>query len=252
MHREFRMLGLGGAFVLLAMPLLLGTGQVPGGLDQPILANTFSIVAFDPDHEEWGVAVASRVPAVGAAVPWSKTGVGAIATQSLTNVSYGPHGLDQLAEGKTAQQVVKALTDADTGRELRQLAIVDTNGNVAVFTGKKCNPWAGHKTGKHYSCQGNLLAGEAVVEDMAKAFGETTGPFVWRLLAAMEAGEKAGGDKRGKQSAAIQVVRDKAAGSDPWRRYIDFRVDDHPTPIAELARLVALRVKRPKAAGTGR
>jgi uncharacterized Ntn-hydrolase superfamily protein len=203
-------------------------------------------VAFDPQQREWGVAVASRVPAVGAVVPWSKTAVGAIATQSATNIAYGPDGLGQLAEGKTAEQVVKALTDADKGRDWRQLGIVDSKGNVAAFTGKKCSAWAGHKTGKNYSCQGNLLAGEAVVEDMAKAFEESAGPLAWRLLAALEAGEKAGGDKRGKQSAAIQVVRDKGIGTDPLRRHVDFRVDDHANPIEELARLVALRVKRPK------
>src|SRR5207302_10568783 len=157
-----------------------------------------------------------------------------------TNTSYGPRGLELLADGKSAEEVVKLLTDEDKGRDVRQLGIVDAKGNAAVFTGSKCSAFAGSKIGKHYTCQGNLLAGEAVVNDMAKAFEEATGPLAWRIMAAMEAAEKAGGDKRGKQSAGILVVRAKSGrgGND---RMIDLRVDDHKSPVDELARILTLR-----------
>jgi len=205
--------------------------------------NTFSIVAYDPAAKEWGVAVASKYLAVGAAVPFGKAGVGAVATQSASNYSYGPRGLELLGQGKSAEEVVKMLTDEDAGRDYRQLGIVDAKGKVANFTGKGCNAWAGAKTGKHYSCQGNLLTGEKVVEEMAKAFETAEGPLAWRLMASLEAGEKAGGDKRGKQSAAILVVRE--APPSRGDRYIDFRVDDHKEPVTELARILALRMRRP-------
>jgi uncharacterized Ntn-hydrolase superfamily protein len=209
-------------------------------------ANTFSIVAYDPERREWGVGVASRVLAVGAVVPYAKAGVGGIATQAATNTSYGPRGLELLAKGKSAEEVVKLLTDEDDRKEVRQLGIVDAKGNAAVFTGSKCNLFAGSKSGTNYTCQGNLLAGEAVVNDMAKAFEEAKGPLAWRIMAAMEAAEKAGGDKRGKQSAGILVVRDKSGfgGND---RMIDLRVDDHKSPVEELARILNLRLRRPKA-----
>jgi uncharacterized Ntn-hydrolase superfamily protein len=209
-------------------------------------ANTFSIAAYDPDKKEWGVAVASKYLAVGSAVPWAKAGVGAIATQSAVNVTYGSKGLELLAQGKSAEEVVKTLTEEDKGRDFRQLGIVDAKGEVAVFTGKRCNPWAGHKTGKHYTCQGNLLTGEDVIDAMAKAFEESPGPLAWKLMAALEAGDKAGGDKRGKQSAAIVVVRDGAGPNGFGDRFVDFRVDDHEKPVEELARILALRVRQPK------
>lgn len=211
-----------------------------------VRVNTFSIVAYDPDTKEWGVAVASRVLAVGAIVPWAKAGAGAVATQSLTNVTYGPNGLKLLATGKSAEEVVKELTEADKNKDHRQLGIVDAKGNPAHFTGKRCNAWAGAKSGKHYTCQGNLLAGEKVVEDMARAFEEAKGPLAWRLLAAMEAGDMAGGDKRGKQSAGLLVVREGRGPGGRNDRYLDFRVDDHKTPVEELARILALRLRRPK------
>jgi uncharacterized Ntn-hydrolase superfamily protein len=207
--------------------------------------NTFSIVAFDPDKKEWGVAVASKYLAVGSVVPWAKAGVGAVATQASVNATYGPRGLELLAEGKTPEEVVKVLTDADKGKDFRQLGVIDAKGEVAAFTGLKCNAWAGHKTGKLYACQGNILAGEAVVNDMASAFEEAKGPLAWRMMAALEAAEKAGGDKRGKQSAAILVVRDKAGPNEFNDRYIDLRVDDHDDPIPELARILGKRIKRP-------
>jgi uncharacterized Ntn-hydrolase superfamily protein len=212
--------------------------------DPPIC--TFSIVAFDPEQQEWGVAVASKFLAVGAVVPWAKAGVGAIATQSHANTTYGPKGLDLLSQGKSAEDAIKLLTEADMGKDVRQVGIIDAKGNAATFTGSKCKAWAGGKTGKHYTCQGNILAGEAVIAEMAKAFEESSDRLAWRLLAALEAAEKAGGDSRGKQSAAILVVRDKAGYSGFNDRMIDFRVDDHATPVQELARILSLQMKQPK------
>src|SRR5262245_36860849 len=154
-----------------------GPAPDEGASPAPDVANTFSIAAYDPDRKEWGVAVASKYLAVGSAVPWAKAGVGAVATQAAVNVTYGPRGLELLAEGKSAEEVVKALTDADTGKAVRQLGVVDAKGNVAKHTGPKCNNWAGDKAGKHYTCQGNLLTGPEVVDEMAKAFEETKGPL---------------------------------------------------------------------------
>jgi uncharacterized Ntn-hydrolase superfamily protein len=241
--------GLAGVLLISASLWLAGHSPEPSirrptPKDPPV--NTFSIVAYDPDRQEWGVAVASKFLAVGAVVPWAKAGVGAIATQSHANTTYGPKGLELLGQGKSAEEVIKLLTEEDEGKDVRQVGIVDAKGNATTFTGSKCTEWAGGKTGKHYACQGNILAGEAVVNDMAKAFAEAKGPLAWRLMAALEAAEKAGGDKRGKQSAAILVVRDKAGYSGFNDRLIDFRVDDHATPVQELARILALRLKRPE------
>src|SRR5262245_57875905 len=213
----------------------------------PEPVNTFSIVAYDPDKKEWGVGVASKFLAVGSVVPWAKAGVGAVATQSFANTTYGPKGLELMAEGKSAEEVAKLLTDADTGKDQRQLGLIDAKGESATFTGEKCMAWAGGKAGKHYACQGNILAGEAVVNDMAKAFEEPKGPLAWRIMAALEAADKAGGDKRGKQSAALLVVREKAGYAGYNDRMIDFRVDDHAAPIPELARILALRLRKPAA-----
>jgi uncharacterized Ntn-hydrolase superfamily protein len=207
--------------------------------------NTFSICAYDPERKEWGVAVASKYLAVGSAVPWAKAGVGCVATQASVNVTYGPKGLELLEQGKSAAEVIKMLTDADGGKASRQLGIVDAKGEAANFSGASCFGWFGAKSGKNYTCQGNLLAGEKVVNDMAEAFEKATGPLAWRLMAALEAGEKAGGDKRGKQSAAILVVREKGGPNGFGDRAIDLRVDDHKEPIPELARILALRVRRP-------
>src|SRR5262249_10635302 len=143
-------------------------------------------------------------------VPWAKAGVGAIATQSYANTSYGPKGLDLLAQGKTAEETIKALTEADDQKDVGPVGIIDAKGETATFTGPKCMAWASGKAGKHYACQGNVVAGEAVVNDMDKAFEESKGRLAWRIMAALEAAEKAGGDKRGKQSAAILVVKEKA------------------------------------------
>jgi uncharacterized Ntn-hydrolase superfamily protein len=210
--------------------------------------NTFSIVAFDPERKEWGVAVASKYLAVGSAVPFAKANVGAVATQAQVNVAHGPNGLDLLAKGMSAEEALKALSDSDKGIQRRQLGLVDAKGKAAAFTGSGCNAYAGHKTGENYACQGNILAGEAVINDMSKAFEESKGPLAWRMMAALEAADKAGGDKRGKQSAAILVVRDKAGPNGVGDRYIDLRVDDHKEPIPELARILSLRIKKPAAA----
>lgn len=223
--------------ILISLPLFF---------KQVALATTFSIVAYDPDKKEWGVAVASKYLAVGSAVPWAKAGVGAIATQSFVNVTFGPDGLSLLEKGKSAEETLKSLIDADKDKEFRQVGIVDAKGEVVHFTGAKCLAWAGAKSGKNYTCQGNLLTGKEVVEKMAEAFEETKGPLTWRLMAALEAGEKAGGDKRGKQSAAILVVREKAGPNGFGDRFIDLRVDDHENPIPELIRIVNKRLPQKK------
>src|SRR5262245_24018168 len=217
----------------------------PRCVDVPDEVNTFSIVAFDPDKKEWGVAVASKYLAVGSVVPWARAGIGAVATQAQVNVTYGSRGLELLADGRMPEEIIKVMTEDDKGIDFRQIGIVDKQGQVAAFTGPKCNAWAGHKTGKNYSCQGNILAGEEVIADMARAFEDAKGSLAWRMMAALEAAEKAGGDKRGKQSAAILVVRDKAGPNGLSDRYIDLRVDDHENPIPELTRILAKRIKRP-------
>lgn len=237
-------------FLCILITGLTAAGPLSGRISPPrsseLRANTFSIVAFEPEGKSWGVATASRVLAVGAAVPYAKANTGAIASQSLVNVTYGPRGLELLAAGKSAEDVLKAITETDKGKEHRQVAIVDAEGGVAHFTGKDCSRWAGAKAGKHFVCLGNLLTGEAVVDDMAKAFEEAKGPFAWRLMAALEAGEKAGGDKRGKQSAAILVVRDRGGPNGFGDRTVDLRVDDHEQPVKELGRILNKQVSRPE------
>ncbi|MGY8650132.1 MAG: DUF1028 domain-containing protein [Verrucomicrobiia bacterium] len=210
--------------------------------DKPIA--TFSIVAFDPATGELGVAVQSKFFSVGSVVPWAKAGVGAVATQSWANIQYGPDGLALLAKGKSPAEVVKALTAPDPRRDFRQLGVVDAKGRSASFTGKRCMDWAGHVTGKHFTAQGNILASEAVVKDMAAAFEKArktpkTELADW-LVAALEAAQAAGGDKRGRQSAALLVVREKGGYNGADDRYIDLRVADHKTPIQELGRLLKL------------
>jgi uncharacterized Ntn-hydrolase superfamily protein len=235
------------SIVFLALPLAccwLGSLASPTAADVEV--NTFSIVAYDPDTQEWGVAVASKYLAVGNAVPYAKAKVGAVATQAFVNVALGPKGLELLAKDMSAEDVLKELRESDKNIESRQLGLVDAKGKSASFTGKKCNAFAGHKTGENYACQGNLLAGEAVITDMAKAFETSKGPLAWRMMAALEAAEKAGGDKRGKQSAAILIVREGKGPNGVGDRYIDLRVDDHQEPIPELARILSLRIKRPK------
>lgn len=201
---------------------------------------TFSIVARDAEKGEWGIAVQSKFLAVGAVVPWARVGVGAIATQAWANTSYGPHGLDLLASGLSAQETLEQLLQADAGRADRQIGIVGAGGAPVTYTGEKCFSWAGGRTGEHYACQGNILVSEDTVVAMARTFEETTGLLCDRLLAALAAGQAAGGDSRGQQSAALLVVREHGGYGSFNDRFIDLRVDDHAAPIDELLRILQL------------
>jgi uncharacterized Ntn-hydrolase superfamily protein len=205
-------------------------------------AMTYSIVARDKKTGEFGVAVQSHYFQVGPVVPWALAGVGAVATQSQVNVTYGPLGLEMLQAGHTAEQALKALTAGDPLAEVRQCAIVDAAGNVAVHTGAKCIPAAGHRLGDAFSCQANLMEKDTVWAAMAEAYESTDAPLAERMMAALEAAEVEGGDIRGKQSAAMVVVSGMGTGR-PWEdRLIDLRVEDSPEPLLELRRL--LRIKR--------
>jgi uncharacterized Ntn-hydrolase superfamily protein len=198
---------------------------------------TFSIVAFDPETDSLGVAVQSKFLAVGSVVPWARAGVGAVATQAMANYNYGPHGLDLMSEGNSAEQTVQALTSADENREQRQVGIVDALGRTSTFTGSECFDWAGGVTGEHYAAQGNILVGRETVEAMASTYEQTDGDLAARLLSALDAGQGAGGDSRGKQSAALLVVREGGGYGGDNDRVVDLRVDDHPEPIRELIRI---------------
>lgn len=201
---------------------------------------TFSIVAYDPANGDLGIAVQSKFLAVGAVVPWARAGVGAIATQSYANTSYGPEGLRLLALGLSAEEALAQLLAADEEREHRQVGLVNAQGRAAAFTGGECFAWAGHRVGPNYGCQGNILVSEATVEAMASTFEASSGPLAERLLAALAAGQAAGGDRRGRQSAALLVVRERGGYGGFNDRYLDLRVDDHSKPIAELRRLLEL------------
>jgi len=201
---------------------------------------TFSIVARDPEAGELGIAVQSKFLAVGAVVPWAQAGVGAIATQAWANTTYGPGGLDLLASGLSAKETIARLTGADDGRASRQVGIVAMHGEPATFTGDECFPWAGGHVGEHYTCQGNILVGEETVLSMARTFEQTAGHLCDRLMAALAAGQAAGGDSRGQESAALLVVRERGGYGGFNDRFIDLRVDDHPQPIEELQRILQL------------
>jgi uncharacterized Ntn-hydrolase superfamily protein len=207
--------------------------------DPPVVA-TFSIVAYDPETKELGIAVQSRFLAVGAVVPWAKAGVGAIATQSYANTTYGPRGLEMLAQGQAPDDVMKALIESDALASRRQVGIVDAHGKAATFTGDGCMAWCGGVKGEHYCCQGNILAGEDVVKAMERSFVESRGDLGERLIAALQAGQDAGGDRRGMQSAALLIVREGWGYAGMNDRYRDVRVDDHPEPIKELKRIYDL------------
>lgn len=198
---------------------------------------TFSIVAYDSVTEELGIAVQSRAFSVGMAVPWAEAGVGAIATQASTNESFGPLGLSRLRSGESAPEALRHLVESDSGSAHRQIGIVDARGRSAGFTGKLCSEWAGGVTGPGYAIQGNILAGEGVVKGMERAFLETHGELAERLLAALVAGQAAGGDRRGMESAALLVVRPSADYPEYRTRYVDLRVEDHKDPIRELLRV---------------
>ncbi|MBA2714730.1 MAG: DUF1028 domain-containing protein [Rubrobacteraceae bacterium] len=201
------------------------------------LVATFSIVAFDPETDSLGVGVQSKFLAVGSVVPWARAGVGAVATQAMANYNYGPRGLDLMERGLTAEQTLEALVSADEDRDDRQVGVVDGRGGAATFTGAECFDWAGGVTGEHYAAQGNILVGGETVEALAKTYEETEGDLASRLLAALDAGQAAGGDSRGKQSAALLVVREGGGYGGDNDRVVDLRVDDHPDPIRELIRI---------------
>lgn len=193
---------------------------------------TWSIIARDPATGQIGIAVATRFFAVGARVPHIAPGIGGVATQALVNPYYGIDGVKLLREGRSPREVIDTLIAADDGRESRQLHVMDTKGRIAAFTGRDCIDWCGHVEGDGFSIAGNMLAGAAVLDDTAKAYAANAGlPFAQRLIVAMKAGEAAGGDKRGKQSAALLIH-----GEEEWSE-LDLRVDDHADPLAELERL---------------
>jgi uncharacterized Ntn-hydrolase superfamily protein len=198
---------------------------------------TFSIVARDPATGDFGIAVASKFLAVGAVVPWARAGVGAVATQAWANVTYGPDGLALLESGREPVEVVELLTARDPGRAERQFGLVDAAGRAATYTGEACIPWAGGRLGAGVAAQGNLLAGAGVVDALVETFEATGGGFADRLLAALLAGDRAGGDRRGRQSAALLVVRVGGGYGGANDRWLDLRVDDHPDPVPELIRI---------------
>jgi uncharacterized Ntn-hydrolase superfamily protein len=206
--------------------------------------NTFSIVGFDPANGDCGVAVASRYFSVGAVVPWAEAGVGCVATQANVNVGYGPRGLELLRQGLTAKQVLDKLLAEDTFPDKvgRQVAIVDRNGGIATYTGSNAPTWAGDRQGKTWSAQGNILVGPQVPEAMGRAFEATDGELAEKLFAALKAGDDAGGDSRGKQSASMIVVRKGGGRNINNDRYLYLNVDDNPLPIPELRRLLDMNL----------
>ena len=199
---------------------------------------TFSIVARDPDTGDLGIAVASKFLAVGSVVPHARAGVGAIATQALANVRYGADGLALMAEGMSAEQALRRLTQADEGGAHRQAGFVDADGNAFTYTGGACLSWAGGRTGSGVAVQGNILTGPDVVDAMLAAYEAGGRAFPERLMAALRAGDEAGGDRRGRESAALLVVREGGGYGGATDRWIDLRVDDHPSPVGELERLL--------------
>lgn len=234
------------ALLLVAGPGLaeVSAKDSAGSLVKPLdpLAHTYSIVARDPATGQLGVAVQSHWFQVGAVVPWARAGVGAVATQSFVRVDYGPKGLDLMAAGSSANQALDQLLAEDPQRAVRQVAMVDHKGRVAVWTGEQCIAEAGHRRGEGYSVQANLMLADTVPGAMAKAYEQavaaSAGDFAGRLLAALEAAEAQGGDIRGRQSAALLVVRAESTGKAWEDRLVDLRVDDHPQPLAELRRLL--------------
>jgi uncharacterized Ntn-hydrolase superfamily protein len=206
--------------------------------------STFSIVAVDPQNGDLGIAVASRYFSVGSVVPWAMAGVGAVATQANVNVGYGQEAIDLLHQGMTAQEALKKLMADDKfeGRDGRQVAIVDAKGNVAAYTGPNAKKWAGDRQGKTWSAQGNILVGPQVPEAMGKAFEATSGELAERLFAALKAGDAAGGDARGRESASMLVVRKRGGRNINNDRYVYINVDDNPDPFKELRRLLDLNL----------
>ena len=216
-----------------------GTSQHLYSKKEPF-AHTYSIVARDTVTGEMGVAVQSHWFSVGSLVTWGKAGIGVVATQSFVNPSFGPRGLALLENGLTPELALNTLLELDEGREVRQLAILDVNGNIAAFTGENCIEEAGHIVGDNFSVQANLMYKKTVWPSMAKAFANATGSLAERMLTAMEAAQNEGGDIRGKQSAAILVVKAKSTGNSWEDKVVDLRVEDHSNPIKEMRRLLTI------------
>ena len=224
---------IGLALAILIVPVCMGEKTI-----RP--AHTYSIVAFDAKTGQLGVAVQSHWFSVGSIVSWAESGVGAIATQSFVEASYGPLGLELMRAGKSSEEALAALIKADKNEDVRQVAMVDAKGRVAAHTGKNCIPEAGHYVGDRFSCQANMMLKNTVWEAMANAFRNTQGELADKLLAALEAAQAEGGDIRGKQSAALIVVKGKSSGVWWEDRLYDLRIEDHPTPVKELRRLLNL------------
>lgn len=201
---------------------------------------TFSIVAYNREENAWGVAVASKFLAAAAVVSWARAGAGAVATQAFAKVGFGPEGLDLMAGGLSAEETLAKLLAADPEAENRQVGVVDASGRAVAHTGADCFDYAGHLVGQGFTCQGNILAGRAVLEAMAAAFQAEKGDLARRLVAALLAGDRAGGDRRGKQSAGILVVKAGGGYGGDNDRYLDLRVDDHDDPVVRLGELLAL------------
>lgn len=225
-----------GALLLVAAAIAMTA--TPAAAERPV--HTYSIAARDPATGELGVAVQSHWFSVGPIVPWAEAGVGAVATQSLVDPAYGPLGLELMRAGKSAPEALRALVAGDSNAAVRQVAMVDAAGRVAAHTGERCIAFAGHRTGDGFSAQANLMASDRVWPAMAEAYAAARGDLAERLLAALDAAEAAGGDIRGRQSAAILIVSGTPTGR-PWvDRKLDLRVEDHPDPLGELRRLVVL------------
>jgi uncharacterized Ntn-hydrolase superfamily protein len=205
------------------------------------IVSTYSIVAYDPEASQWGVAVQSKFLSVGSVVPWAAPQVGAVATQAYANPRYGPQGLDLLREGLSAQEVVDRLTQADEGREHRQLGVVDAKGGAATYTGQECLDWAGGRTGEGYAAQGNILVSAETVDALAETFESTKGqPLAERLIDCLAAAQAAGGDSRGQQSSALLVVERDGGYAQMSDVVVELRVEDHERPIEELRRIYIL------------
>lgn len=200
--------------------------------------NTYSIVARDTVTGEMVVAVQSHLFSVGTTVTWAEAGVGAVATQSFVDPAYGPLGLELMRAGKTAKQALESILATDPGKDVRQVAMIDAKGNVATHTGSKCIQGAGHVTGNNYSVQANLMSNDKIWGAMSKAYESAKGDLADRMLAALEAAEAAGGDIRGKQSAAILIVKPQSSGRSWADRVMELRIEDHPEPLKELRRLI--------------
>jgi uncharacterized Ntn-hydrolase superfamily protein len=202
--------------------------------------NTYSIVAYDAAEQAWGVAVASKFLAAGGMVCWARAGAGAVATQAFAKVGFGPEGLAMMGDGMSAEDTLDHLLSDDPNKEDRQVGVVDSQGRAAAYTGTDCFEWAGHRVGEGYTCQGNILTGPETLDAMAMAFENASGELSDRLVAALLAGDEAGGDSRGKQCAAVQVVRPNGGYGGDTDRYLDLRVDDDPEPVQRLAQMLKL------------